>query len=173
MNLPKLTRVVLLTGLIAITAAACDSGDSVELSTTSSVISGQPSTVETTTTSVAGGEGESTTTLVGESVVNYEVVARESEAAGETLYIVIPPGAYTDVDMENFVLDLIESGTATFGAEIFDDAAAVEAFRKPEAERTEEEGALVDQHHLVSLQNGTTLVFRGPFEDSGEMVIGS
>ena len=42
-----------------------------------------------------------------------------SDPAGETLYIVIPEGAYTDVDIENFVVGLVDSGEVTYGAEIF------------------------------------------------------
>jgi hypothetical protein len=159
--------------LLATTVAACDNGETA-LSSTSSVIAGPSTTADATTTSVAGGGGGATTTLVGETVGDdYEIVARESDPAGETLYIVIPPGAYTDVDIENFMFELFDSGTATFGAEVFDDAAAVDAYRKPEAERTEDETALIAAHHLASLENGTTIVFRGPFESSGEMVIGS
>lgn len=172
MRFLKATRYVALVGLIAIVVAACDD-NSAELSTTSSLVSGPAPTGESTTTSVTPGGESTTTSLVGETVADHEIVARETDTAGETLYIVIPPGAYTDVDIENFVLDLVEGGTATFAAEVFDDGAAVEAYRKPEVERTEEETALIDLHHFVSLQNGTTMVFRGPFEASGELVIGS
>ena len=172
MNSSRRFVYLILSPLVALVVAACDSGETA-LSTTSSVIAGQSTTAEATTTSVAGGGGGATTTLVGESVGTYEIVARESDTGGETLFIVIPPGAYTDVDIENFMLDLVEGGTATFGAEVFGDAAAVDAFRKPEAERTADETALIAEHHLASLENGTTIVFRGPFESSGEMVIGS
>ena len=172
MRLSKLIRYVALPGLIVLAVAACDD-NTADLSTTSSLVSSPTVTGEPTTTSVTAGGDSTTTSLVGQSVGDYETVARESDTAGETLYIVIPPGAYTEVDIENFVLDLVESGTATFGAEVFDDAAAVEAYRKPEVERTEEETVLIAQHHFVSLQNGTTMVFRGPLESSGELVIGS
>ena len=101
------------------------------------------------------------------------MVARVSDPAGETLFIVVPPGAYTDVDMENFVVGLVDTGEVTYGAEVFDDPGAVDAYRKPEAERTEGETQLIEEHHLASVQNGTTVVFRGPFAESGEMVIGS
>ena len=79
------------------------------------------------------------TTLVGEAVGSYEIVAREPVTDGEVVYIVIGPGAYTDVDLENFILDLYEQGIATYGAEIFNDAAAADAYLKAEAERTAEE----------------------------------
>ena len=172
MTRSKMLRRGALCALVTLTIAACD-GDGAELTTTSSLLSSPTSAAESPTTSVAPGGASTTTTLVGEPVGDSEIVARESEAAGETLYIVVPPGAYTDVDIENFVLDLIEDGVASFGAEIFDDDAAVEAYRTPEAERTEEQSALVDQHHFASLVDGTTIEFRGPFEDSGSLVIGS
>ncbi len=162
-------------GLLVLVVAACDSGETTDLSTTSSLISSATTGGDaspTTSTPVDGGETTSTS-LVGQSVEGFEVVARVSEPAGETLFIVVPPGAYTDVDMENFVVGLVDSGTVTYGAEVFDDPGAVDAYRKPEAERTEGETQLIEEHHLASVQNGTTVVFRGPFAESGEMVIGS
>jgi hypothetical protein len=164
-----------LLGLLLFAAAACDGDETTDLSTTSSLIAGTTTGAgsEGTTTSVASdGEG-TTTTLRGERVSGHEVVGRESDPAGETVYIVVPPGAYTDVDLENFVVGLVEDGTITFAAEVFDDPGAVDAFRKAEAERTEGEVQLIEDHHFASVQNGTTVVFRGPFADSGEFVIGS
>ncbi|MGH8913504.1 MAG: hypothetical protein ACRDZM_03210 [Acidimicrobiia bacterium] len=172
MRLTRMIMYVALGGLLSVLVTACDD-DATQLSTTSSIVSSPSPTVEASTTSVASSGDSTTTSLVGQAVGDYEVVARESGTAGETLYIVIPPGAYTDVDIENFVVDLVESGAATFGAEIFDDPAAADAFRKPEAERTEDETALLAQHHFVSLQNASTIVYRGPFESSGQQAIGS
>ena len=162
-------------GLLVLALVACDDAETTDLSTTSSLIS-SPTTggggAATTTTVAAAGDTTSST-LVGQQVAEYEVVARVSDPAGETLFIVIPPGAYTDVDLENFVVGLVDSGEITYGAEIFDDSGAVDAYRKPEAERTEGETQLIQQHHFASVQNGTTVVYRGPFADSGEFVIGS
>jgi len=162
-------------GLLVLALVACDDGETTDLSTTSSLIASPTTGGEiATTTTVAPGGDTTSTTLVGQQVPSHEVVARVSDPAGETLFIVIPPGdAYTDVDLENFVVGLVDSGEITYGAEIFDDPGAVDAFRKPEAERTEGETQLIDQHHFASVQNGTTMIFRGPFADSGEFVIGS
>ena len=163
-----------LSGLLILALAACDDGETTDLSTTSSLIASPTTAGEVaTTTTVAPGGPTTSTTLVGQPVASHEVVARVSEPAGETLFIVIPEGAYTDVDIENFVVGLVDSGEVTYGAEIFDNPGAVDAYRKPEAERTEGEAQLIDQHHFASVQNGTTVVFRGPFADSGEFVIGS
>jgi hypothetical protein len=162
-------------GLLALGVAACDDGETADLSTTSSLIAspttgGEEAAATTTVPAEAAG---TSTSLVGQSVSGYEVVARVSEPAGETLFIVIPPGAYTDVDIEQFVVGLVDTGTVTYGAEVFDDPGAVDAYRKPEAERTEGETQLIAQHHFASVQNGTTMIFRGPFAASGEFVIGS
>lgn len=173
----KLAKVAWLLAVLLVSGLAlssCD-GQTVDLSTTSSLLSvettAQPSVESTTTTT------ETTVTvnptLVGETVDGYDIVARESTDDGEILYIVIPQGAYTDVDLENFVGDLIESGTATWGAEIFDDVLAVDAFRKASTERTEEDVELLEQHHFVSLISGNTIKYQGPFEESGEFAIGS
>lgn len=161
-----------LSALLLLWVAACD-GETTELSTTSSVVAGPTTSASGQTTTSARSEPATSTTLRGEQVADFEVVARQSDPGGETLYIVVPPGAYTDVDIENFVVGLVDDGTVTFGAEIFDDPGAVTAFRKPEAERTEGETQLIEQHHFASVQNGISVVFRGPFADSGEFVIGS
>lgn len=163
-----------LVGALLLVLGACDDGETTELSTTSSLISSATTVDAGASTTTAPADASATsTTLVGQSVTGYEVVARVSDPAGETLFIVIPPGAYTDVDMENFTVGLVDNGTVTYGAEIFDDAAAVEAYRKPEAERTEEEIELIDQHHFASVQNAGVVVFQGPFAESPDVVIGS
>ena len=127
----------------------------------------------TSTTTVAAPEDQTSTTLVGQQVASYEIVAREPGTDGETVYVVIPSGTYTNVDIENFIGKLYDSGTATYNAEIFDDAAAVDAYLKAEAVRTPEEVSLIELHHLASLVGGTIIRFHGPFADAGEYVLGS
>lgn len=171
----KLSRAVrLLIALIALilVVAACDDSGT-ELTTTSTVVTEDSEPVATTTVPEPAPTTVPEVTLVGESVDSYEIVGRETTDNGEVLYIVIPQGAYTDIDMENFVGNLIENEIVTWGAEVFDDATAVDAFLKEESERTEEEQELLDQHHFLSVISGNTIRFQGPFEESGEMVIGS
>ncbi|MCZ6662976.1 MAG: hypothetical protein O6951_08650 [Actinobacteria bacterium] len=171
MNLPKITRVLAGLVVMALFLSACDSEEA-ELTTTSTLVTEAPAPADSTTTTVAPSEA-TTSTTVGSSVASFDVVAREAGDAGDIVYIVIPQAAYTDVDMENFVGDLLEDGIATWGAEIFDDIVALEAYQKDESDRTEEEVELIDQHHFVSLVNGDTIRFQGPFEASGEILIGS
>ncbi len=158
----------------AMLVAACQ-GEQAELSTTSSLITGTTETPgQVATTSVAEVEVTTTTTILrGETVASYEIAVRISTDNGEIFYIVIPPGAYTDVDLENFVGDLLEANPGLWGAEVFDDDAAVQAFVIPEDQRTVEQQGLLDENHFVSLIGGDTMKFQGPFAEFGEFVIGS
>lgn len=172
----KLRLIIPLTVTVALAVAACDSGEGADLSTTSSLVTGTTETPDaaTTTTTTTAGEGQEAvtpTTLRGETVASWDVAARISSDNGEILYIVIPEGAYTDVDLENFIGDLIDDGV--WGAEVFDDEDAIQAFVIPEEQRTDEQAQILDEHHFVSLIGGDTIKFRGPFAEFGEYVIGS
>lgn len=156
----------------AMLVAACD-GEQAELSTTSSVITGTTETPGQVTTTTLEQDTTTTTILRGETVASYEITVRISTDNGEIFYVVIPPGAYTDVDLENFVGDLMEANPGLWGAEVFDDEAAVQAFVIPEDQRTEEQQDLLDENHFVSLIGGDTMKFQGPFAEFGEFVIGS
>lgn len=154
-------------------AAACDSGEA-ELSTTSSLVTGTTETPgQATTTTTTLEEVTTTTPLRGETVASYEIAVRISTDNGEIFYVVIPSGAYTDVDLENFVGDLLEANPGLWGAEVFDDEEAVQAFVIPEGQRTDQQQDLLDESHFVSLIGGDTVKFQGPFAEFGEFVIGS
>jgi hypothetical protein len=159
--------------VVSLAVAACDSGEEAVLSTTSSLVTGTTETPAQTPTTTEAGTSVTTVPLVGEAVGSYEITVRIAADNGEIFYIVIPEGAYTDVDLENFLGDLKEGNPDLWGVEVFDDESAVQAFAIPEDQRTEEQQALIDEHHFVSLIDGDTVKYRGPFSDSGEFVIGS
>lgn len=117
--------------------------------------------------------GETTSTIMGEIVTDYEIVVRLPGDNGETLYVVIPPGAYTDIDLENFIQDLRDSVGGLWGIEVFDNSDAVMAFQVDEDARTEDDQKLLDDHHLVSLVNGDTIRFQGPLSEYGEYILAS
>ena len=174
MKLPKPLRFFGVLLVLGVVLSACDA-ETANLSTTSSLLTEAPDDTAGEQRATTTSEATATTSrvLVGAAVDSYEIIARDSTSNGEILYIVLPQRAYTDVDLENFVGDLMESGAVTWGAEIFDDVLAVDAFAKSEAERSEEEVALLEQHHFASLLNGNTIRYQGPFEESGEIAIGS
>lgn len=169
-------RFLTLIALLALVGAACD-GDDPQLSTDSTIVTGGGDTTVpdgTSTTTEPGNDGTSPpTTLVGETVSDFEIVNEIPNDDGVERHIVIPDGAYTDVDLENFVIDLIEQFPDLFGAEIFDDATAAEAFLVPEDERTDEESALLERHHFVTLTGRARIDFRGPFSEFPGGAIGS
>ena len=169
------SRYLLAMTVVAAFAVAGCSGDEAELSTTSSLVTGTTETPveESTTTTTEQTDTTVTTTLVGQTVESYEIPVRISGDNGEILYIVIPEGAYTDVDLENFIYDLRDADPDLWGAEVFDNDDAVRAYVIPEDQRTEDQQQLLEDHHFVSLIGGDTLRFQGPFSDKGEFIIGS
>ena len=72
-----------LSGLLILALAACDDGETTDLSTTSSLLASPTTGGEVaTTTTVAPGGDTTSTSLVGEPVASYEVVARVSRPRG-------------------------------------------------------------------------------------------
>jgi len=171
------TRWIVLLAALAMVVVACD-GDDAELSTSSTIITGGTNAPVTTTTTPgegAGSDGEtsSSTTLLGQPVTTFEVVARFPNDNGEERHYVIPNGAYTDVDLENFVIDLIEADPELYGGEVFDNADAADAFLVDAAERTEEQITLLERHYFVSLIGRDRIEFHGPFAEFPGGAIGS
>lgn len=159
-----------LAGLLALAGvAACDAVEA-ELTTTTMVIVG---TTEPPVTTTTVGEEATTTTLRGQVVTEYAIIVREPHDEGEIYHIVIPPGAYTNVDIENFLGDLLEANEELWGAEVFDSEEALLAYQTPEEERTEEEQELIDRHHFATMTERLVLTFRGPFAELGTFIIGS
>ncbi|HSJ26985.1 MAG TPA: hypothetical protein VLB67_02175 [Acidimicrobiia bacterium] len=162
-------RFIVLT-VAAIALAAC-SPEEAELTTTTTLAdtttTAAPATTTTTTTAGSADPAEP-------AITEYEVVVRTSTADGEVLWVLIEPGDYNDIDLENLIRELVdESDTALFEVNVFDDAEALEAGRVAEEARTEEEQALVDEHYLVALVDGAIIRFEGPFAEFGETAVGS
>jgi hypothetical protein len=169
----RIRLVALLAAML--TLAAC-SGDDPELSTDSTIVTGGTNAPAPTPSTTTAGTGEGTspsTTLAGQSVETFEVVANIPNDQGVAQHIVIPNGAYTDVDLENFIIELIDSNPDLYGAEIFDDADAAAAFAVDPAQRTEDQAALIERHHFLSLIGRDRIEFRGPFAEFPGGAIGS
>lgn len=173
MRRPDFLKILTVVIVLPLILAACDGDDGAELTTTSSLVVPTTTPNPESTTTVVGDDEATSTTLAGQPVDSYDVVVRESTDEGETLYIVIPPGDYTAVDLENFLGDLIDDDDQLESAEVFDDEAALAAFLRDESEQTATDLAAIDAHHLVSLIDGQTISFHGPYADEGEYAIGS
>jgi hypothetical protein len=166
-------RWITLISVLALALTAC-SGDDPELSTESTIVTGGTDAAdpEATTTTAATGPAPSTT-LVGQAVTGFTVVAEIPNENGVTQYIVIPEGAYTDVDLENFVIDLIEANPDLYGAEIFGSPEGAQAFVVPAAERTDEQNATIESDWYVTLTGRARIDYHGPFAEFPGAAIGS
>ena len=173
--------------LFSMLASACG-GDAPELVTTTSrvVTTASPTTtappISTTTapaTTVADPNGATTEPSEEEAVVGgpedimYSVVRQEATRDGSRLFVAISPGDYTEVDLENLVVSVYEERDDLYELHVFDNREAVGALIKAEGERTSEEAELLARHHLVSLLEGDTIRFQGPFADLEGFRIGS
>ena len=171
----KLRNLTVVSLVLAMLLVACDSEEA-DISTTTSVMTETteaPEPAETTTTIEEQAESTTSTSLVGETVTNYEVAARLATDNGPVLHVVIPPGAYTDVDLVNFVGDLKEADPDLWGLEVFDDPAGPDALSTPEDERSEEQQEILEDHHFLTLSNGDRVQFQGPFSEFGEFILAS
>ena len=171
------SRLITVLAVLMLVVVACKSGDA-ELSTESTIVTGgtnAPATTTTTGSSVGeGSEGSTTqTTLVGEAVAGWEVVNTIPNDNGEERWYVIPDGAYTDVDLENFVVDLIDADGQLYGAEIFKSAEAAEAFAVAPDQRTETQVAIIESDHFVTLVGRESIEYHGPFAEFSGGAIGS
>lgn len=163
-------RFIVLTVVLTVLAAC--SPEEAELTTTTTLAATTTTAAPTTTTTTAA--TGSPADPAEPAITEYEVVVRSSTADGEVLWVLIEPGDYNDIDLENFIRELVdESDADLFEVHVFDDAEALEAGRVAEAARTEEEQELVDAHQLVSLVGGAIIRFQGPFSDFGETAVGS
>lgn len=160
--------------LFIVLLVAC-SPEEAELTTTTTTVPDSTTTTEAdTTTTTEAEDPDDPDTEDGPAISEYEVVVRSSGTSGETLWVLIEPGDYTDIDLENFIREQVdESAVDLVGIHVFDDAAALEAGRIAEDARTDEEQALVDAHYLISLIDGSIIRFQGPYGDLGETAVGS
>lgn len=165
-------QVVLAVSLLVVVACT---DDDAELSATTSVVAGttQPGSDGGTSTTSTTAPDETSTTLRGQAVTQYTTVHTEETANGQIRHLLIPRAGYTDIDIESFVRDLREATPGLWGLEIFDNDEAQEAFLVPAADRDDDQRALVNAHHLASLSEGDTLVWRGPFSLLGSQALGS
>jgi len=133
-----------------------------------------PSTVSTSPADGGEAEDSATTSAArGETTLDFEVVHRISSDNGDIVHVVLPEGAYTDVDLEHFISDLTESLPGLWGAEIFDSVDGAAVFAVPEEQRTEEQKQTLAKHHFASLIERDTVRFQGPFAELGEFVLPS
>lgn len=166
---------------VVMLVAACSPEEAALTTTTTTAPSESTTTApeadETTSTEAdddADDDDADGDSLAEPAITDHEVVVRSSGTDGETLWILIDPGDYTDIDLENLIRELVDESDVTLaGIRVFDDLEALEAGRVDVDARTDDEQALVDEHFLVSLVDGSIIRFEGPYSEFGETAVGS
>ncbi len=186
----RLFTICVIFAFVSVVSSACGSDDDPALvTTTSRVVTTSASTttapeLETTTTApasatvtepeeTAGDASDTETDPLEDNEIFYRVVRQESTRDGNRLFLEVPPGSYTDVDLENLVLSVFEERDDLYELHVFDNREAVEALVKAENERTPDDAELLDRHYLISVLEGSILRFQGPFANLEGFIIGS
>jgi hypothetical protein len=168
--------------LLVAVLSACSGDDGAESSTTttfgaltaptggsSGASSATTSTTAATDTTAAPGDGVSTATFP-----RYQIVAREQGADGDIVVVLLDPTSYgslTDIDLQNVVADVVAEYPPVLEAHVVDSAEAAAIVLQ---EDLDEAGrALLDEHYLVRLEEGFRIVYSGPFESRGVLILGS
>lgn len=120
-------------------------------------------------TTPVGTEAAPTTTLAEElGLPEYRIMSRSED---DVLVVLIEPGTYSDIDLQNVVGDAVERFAPVTGLYLVDDEAAVPLVLQEDL--TETEAAILEEHYLLRLEEGFRMIFLGPFEDVGEVILGS
>lgn len=127
---------------------------------------------DTTTTSVVGGGDETD----GVAVPQFSIVSREEGEEGDTVVVLLDSESYdtlTDIDLQNVVSEVVDDFPPVYEAHVVDREEAAALVVADPAELTEEDQRLLDLYYLVRLEEGFRIVFVGPFEGEGTVILGS
>ncbi|NNC41230.1 MAG: hypothetical protein HKN95_11100 [Acidimicrobiia bacterium] len=175
-------RFLIPTLIIVLLLAAC-SGDDEETTTlpedgsstatTLAIGGGGSDTDDSSDTTVS--EDSTTTTVETPTLPGYDIVHRSPGDNGDLLVVVLQDVAdgVTDHDLEQVILDVVDTFGPVAEAHILDDASVLDLVLADPADLSDEQLADLDAHYLLRLVDGTSVSFRGPFEDVPGYEIGS
>lgn len=162
---------------LALVASACRRGDD-EASTTTTTAAGGVTTslLVTTTQSGAmtppGGEDDAatTTTVVVGGTPTYQVASTTEADDGDELVVLVEPGSYTEVELQNLVFDIVDRFKPV-RAIVVDDAAAIPLLAAEEL--SAEDADFLASHTFFTLSDGVDVTFSGPYSQIADLTVGS
>ena len=161
------TTVTPAAGTATTSTAVADAGDSVGNTT---VTSDSPEPDADAESEQAAETTMVATTEAVSGMPNYEVIHRLIEDDRETLVVVVEPGTYSNVELENLVYDIVERFTPSAAMVVDDmdvaDLAVLE-------DRTDEQQARLDAHTFLRIEKGVEVTFYGPYADFPGLTVGS
>ncbi|MEX1286435.1 MAG: hypothetical protein AB1Z57_00700 [Acidimicrobiia bacterium] len=169
-------KLALVLAILALSVAACNRGGD-DTTTTTVPDAATTSTVaiaggDTTTTAPAEAPDESTTTTQPLIVLDYDVRFKGQSDGGAIMVVEVPGGQATDRALENLLLEVLDEHDPVAVLDVVDAPEAVELVRLDPTSLTEEEAAVLGDHHLLNYSDGY-VTFTGPFEDVPGYVYGS
>jgi len=132
-----------------------------------------------TTTAPPAGDDAATTTTIPPSPTStvppprYSIEARTRAASGDTVVVLVEPGDYGEAQLEFVVVDAVERFAPIGTLHVVDHSAAVSLVLEASEDLETEQQAFLAEHYLVRLEEGFRMIFQGPFDDLGEIVLGS
>jgi len=119
------------------------------------------------------GEGdvqEGSDTTLPPAMPAYEVIHRLIVDDRTTLVILVEPGSYSTVQLENLVYDVVDTFSPNTAIVVDERDAADLAIRD---DLTPEEQSVLDDRTFLRIENGVDVTFHGPYADAGGMTVGS
>jgi len=165
--------------VVALLGAGC-SGDEADDTTTTTVAPSTTAAGSAGTPAPGGGSDGSTTTTAAVdeetsfSIPAYEVVNRVEGDQGATVVVLLDPATYTaltDVDLQNVIEDVIDRFPPVYEVHVVDDISAADLVLADGVQPAQQE--ILDEHYLVRLEEGFTIVYVGPFSDFPVTIIAS
>jgi hypothetical protein len=167
-------RIALVMVALVVVAPACNRGRQSASTTLPTETLGTIAVPERTTTTGAEGTGpQPAASTIVSGTPGYTIVERiPGEAgAGDTVVVVLEEGDYDTREVENAVIDMIETYAPIQEAHIVDTQEAADAVLEPSP--TPEQQEELELHYFARLEEGNRLTYLGPYADSGVIIIGS
>ncbi len=107
------------------------------------------------------------------AIPDYSIEARRAGDIGDTVVVLLQPGTYSDLDLENVVADVVQRFAPIATVHVVDDQEAVALVLEAPSDLIGEEAESLDAHYFARLEEGFRIVFQGPFEALPEVILGS
>jgi len=158
---------------VAMVIASCSSS-SETTTTTAPTTTSTTTTVPTTTTTTT----VATTSTVPQEPLpfpEYRIVERiVVPETGDTVVLLLDPASYTslsDLDLYEVIADASDRFPPILIAHVVDSPEAAEAVLLEEPDEAQQR--ILEASYLARLEDGFRIVYLGPFEESGTVVLGS
>lgn len=151
---------------------ACNRGGDESVETTSTPTSSAvttAATVATTTTESTLESTVATTTAVVIGMPSYEVL-EAADGDDDSLIVVIEPGSYTNVELENLVFDIVDR-FAPATAVVVDMQEAADLLLLDELDAAQQ--SFLAEHTVLQIEDGVEVTFLGPYSDLPALTVGS